>query len=631
MFFTATLALVTLVALAPVVRAYPENYLEVYPTGGCYAPLGTNVMGGSNSFTERNVDIQFVPALVGGQYTPCVDYTLTITGDSNLQRTLMGADGGIFRTPAPSSCGTNSCGAAKGGVQSCYPCDFAGYRTNAAGKRTTGWAMCGNVASNFEVGWRAPTTGTVIMGATRAQQYGGGTFSTEKTITSDGGGPGGDVCPGETAYPTPSPIAGPPPATGTYDANLCTDTAVWGIFDTDSFPANVKACWRVVDATTFEIAIEAPTGNWVALGISEQQTGMQNIDAYVFMSSMNAVQNRFAASKSTPALEDVGTDTYRVVANLASSPTDASRQVVIRRPRAASGNRIDLAAEAPTFYTLVATGTNSGQTMSIHSVKSFSASASNLAATGAVGSVDVLFSTSSKRAHGAMMIFAWVFLCPTAVVDARVAKGVLGPVWFKLHRLFQTLAVLLTIVGFILIKSDVTVDITDVSADATQLHSKIGTAVFVLSIFQMLLGYFRNIIAGHTKNSDHEAFPHGPYRYVFNYAHWITGAACTILGFLNVYSGIWLNCPNDPAAGSPCADGIGWIKTPVKKVYGGGVYFAIIVYVLFAVLQLLVKFQMVSDDGRLDIIGRHAFALVAAVTFSCAVTMTTIVGDSDEM
>ena len=58
---------------------------------------------------------------------------------------------------------------------------------------------------------------------------------------------------------------------------------------------------------------------------------------------------------------------------------------------------------------------------------------------------------------------------------------------------------LLTIVGFILIKSDVTVDITDVSADATQLHSKIGTAVFVLSIFQMLLGYFRNIIAGHTK------------------------------------------------------------------------------------------------------------------------------------
>ena len=150
------------------------------------------------------------------------------------------------------------------------------------------------------------------------------------------------------------------------------------------------------------------------------------LKAYVFMSSMNAVQNRFAASKSTPALEDVGTDTYRVVANLASSPTDASRQVVIRRPRAASGNRIDLAAEAPTFYTLVATGTNSGQTMSIHSVKSFSASASNLAATGAVGSVDVLFSTSSKRAHGAMMIFAWVFLCPTAVVDARVAKGVLG-------------------------------------------------------------------------------------------------------------------------------------------------------------------------------------------------------------
>ena len=39
------------------------------------------------------------------------------------------------------------------------------------GKRTTGWAMCGDVASNFEVGWRAPTTGTVIMGATRAQQY----------------------------------------------------------------------------------------------------------------------------------------------------------------------------------------------------------------------------------------------------------------------------------------------------------------------------------------------------------------------------------------------------------------------------------------------------------------------------
>ena len=253
-----------------------------------------------------------------------------------------------------------------------------------------------------------------------------------------------------------------------------------------------------------------------------------------------------------------------------------------------------------------------------------------MALTGEISANVAKFSSESKMAHGAIMVFAWIFLCPTAVFDARAAKGVLGPLWFQLHRAMQTIAVLLTVVGVIIIASDETVEITAESPSASQTHRTIGYAVLGFSLFQVLLGYGRNVISQHDAAHKDPEHPHGARRWLFNYAHWITGLLLVVLSLLNVFSGLWLGCPDENPS-SDCVDGIGWVKAPVKDFYYAGVIFAIFAYVCVASLQLLVKFDKIESKTLVDTVGRHLFALVTAMSLSAAITIITIIADSDHM
>ena len=135
------------------------------------------------------------------------------------------------------------------------------------------------------------------------------------------------------------------------------------------------------------------------------------------------------------------------------------------------------------------------------------------------------------------MILAWIFLCPTAIIDARAAKGVLTKGgWYKLHRNCQMLAVTLTIIGYVLITSDETVKIDEESSDTRRQHQLIGTVVTFLSIFEVCHGLLRNIISGAKKEGyDKEKHPHGPRRIIFNVLHILTGITLIFLAWSNVY------------------------------------------------------------------------------------------------
>ena len=93
---------------------------------------------------------------------------------------------------------------------------------------------------------------------------------------------------------------------------------------------------------------------------------------------------------------------------------------------------------------------------------------------------------------------------------------------------------------------------------------------------------------------------------------------------------LWLGCPDENPS-EDCVDGIGWVKAPVKDFYYAGVIFAIIAYVGIASLQLLKKYGVVESASLVDTVGRHLFALVTAMSLSAAITITTIVADSDHM
>eukprot|EP00729_Bicosta_minor_P023703 gene23703-12642_t len=90
-------------------------------------------------------------------------------------------------------------------------------------------------------------------------------------------------------------------------------------------------------------------------------------------------------------------------------------------------------------------------------------------------------------------------------------------VWFKTHKIIQPLAILVTIIGFIIIlASGVTLDGLPPKSAA---HAKMGLAVLALCIVQGLLGYFRDTISGKEDSDKGTSFTHGKNRNRFNAMH----------------------------------------------------------------------------------------------------------------
>ena len=206
--------------------------------------------------------------------------------------------------------------------------------------------------------------------------------------------PNAATAPPVTSNPTGAPTTPAPVSAGEYDADLCTATSEWGIYVTSA--PNTKLCWRVV-VDELEVALEAPTGNWAAFGLSNTQLGMVGLDAYFFLATGGAgtMENRNAVRTAMPTLDDT-TPTYRVIQSIAASPTDTSRQVVFRRPLAASSNGKRIAADGDVF-TLWATGPMSGGVPQYHTAKSYGDSTISLAAVGAVAVTVVKFATGLKQ------------------------------------------------------------------------------------------------------------------------------------------------------------------------------------------------------------------------------------------
>lgn len=613
--------------------AYPGNFLNEGTNIGCYAAVGGAYMGGVVDGSSI-IDIAFSPALgANNAFALGQNYTVTITNTGvGMSGRLLGADGGTFGTPT-SGCDGSSCGNSRSGTGGCYPCQYNGVRTTAAGVTATGWSTCGSNTGTFVVTWTAPSSGTanVNFGTSRAADYGTIYTKAIELVNPNGGGASPTLSP-TTSAPT-APTASRP-----YETDFCnTGTPAYSDYGAINVAGvNGKACWKLDSTTnTATVAIEAPNGQYTALGFSPTNSPkMSNLDIYAFTGDQVLVM--YAAGTGLPDRDTADESTYAAGIVIAAGAN--TKQVVFTRPLAPAGNRVSLEG-SPSYYVALAEGTGSGTSISFHSSAAYSQDTVALATAGTV-QAEAENNYPTFRLHGIFMILAWMFLCPTAVADARFAKGVLPgkqgetvfvyTSWFRLHQVFQCLAVLFTIIGYIVIKS-AELEIADnsptESGKQSFSHKQIGTAVVVLSIVQVALGFLRNIIGG--KHS--EAYPHGRNRYIFNYAHWAVGLALVILSLNNVFSGVGLFCVEN----CDDYDSQGWVKTPIKSVYGAGVYFAVIAYLLVAMLQLAVKFGGVGGyNGNIyevdivNVVGRHALALVAAMMLACAITMAIIVSDS---
>lgn len=133
------------------------------------------------------------------------------------------------------------------------------------------------------------------------------------------------------------------------------------------------------------------------------------------------------------------------------------------------------------------------------------------------------------KAHGIMMIFAWILFVPTAILLARYfkpsfpEKKLCGKaIWFSIHRAVMITVVVLTIIAFILILVYEKGKWVSQDNQREFAHSILGIITICFALIQPIMALFR-------------CHPDGEYRFVFNYAHRFVGLSALILSIITIF------------------------------------------------------------------------------------------------
>ncbi|KAK2553636.1 putative ferric-chelate reductase 1 [Acropora cervicornis] len=136
------------------------------------------------------------------------------------------------------------------------------------------------------------------------------------------------------------------------------------------------------------------------------------------------------------------------------------------------------------------------------------------------------------KAHGSLMVIAWIGFASVGIFMARYMKGafhekeLLGTkIWFTFHRSLLFLTVLFTLVSMVVIFYE-----GHWSAGAGA-HAYIGIVVFVLSVIQPFMALMR-------------PNPGAERRYIFDWAHRGVGLTCFFMAVMNVFLGIRVSGAN---------------------------------------------------------------------------------------
>jgi len=136
-------------------------------------------------------------------------------------------------------------------------------------------------------------------------------------------------------------------------------------------------------------------------------------------------------------------------------------------------------------------------------------------------------------AHGSLMIISWGLLLPTGVMSARWLKHRPNALWFKLHRIIQTVGLIIATTGWIIALA--TFDVFT-ARDSSYVHGALGMTVMVLGILQPINAFIRPHPGG-----DGEATP--LKRRIWEITHKFSGriaivlaAATILLGTTRIFS-----------------------------------------------------------------------------------------------
>lgn len=142
--------------------------------------------------------------------------------------------------------------------------------------------------------------------------------------------------------------------------------------------------------------------------------------------------------------------------------------------------------------------------------------------------------------HARAMTLAWGIIVPLAVLIARYLKVLPGQdwpraldsqVWWRIHWIGQSFALLLTLIGLGLIWG---------VAQGGSLHGRLGYTVLILTLAQITLGIFRGSKGGPTcTNVRGDHYDMTPWRVTFEWAHKLLGYALIMMGVTTILFGLW--------------------------------------------------------------------------------------------
>ncbi|XP_057178361.1 putative ferric-chelate reductase 1 isoform X2 [Triplophysa rosa] len=296
-----------------------------------------------------------------------------------------------------------------------------------------------------------------------------------------------------------------------------------------------------------KIEIVGPSNGYVAIGFSDDQA-MGNDAIYICgkdNSGLLQVQHAFSTGKKTPNILTLGnvSDIKTAMTNGVLNCSFTSRNPISTGSRAASVSE---------YFLMIAAGPSSQGNIQFHTNTYVTQSKVNLLKPAAVSAGEKY--PAIVKAHGALMLIAWMTTGSVGMLIARYlkavgkGKGCCGKdVWFLAHVTLMSLSIIATAIAFILVFS--------YARDWT------GGAHPVLGCLVMILTLIQPVVAALRCDPQHEK------RFVFNWAHSFIALAIKGLAVAAIFTGLALIGKSEDEE---------WML----KVMGGFVAWEALIYVL---------------------------------------------------
>nr|XP_046155407.1 putative ferric-chelate reductase 1 [Oncorhynchus gorbuscha] len=269
--------------------------------------------------------------------------------------------------------------------------------------------------------------------------------------------------------------------------------------------------------TAIQLEMTGPSDGYIAIGFSDDQR-MGNDDIYICgrdSGGLIQLQHAFSTGKKTPEILPLGnvSDVKSSVNNSIISCSFTTRNPISTQR---SGGSSSL------YYLMIVHGPSNNGIIGRHTGTFISDTKVDISSPQIV--------TSEKeppiiKAHGSLMLIAWMTTGSLGMIIARYLKGVAKgkhyfgkDVWFLVHVFLMTLTVAATIIAFILAFSEV-------GGWSGGVHPVLGCIVMILAFFQPIGAMFR-------------CGPHHHWRFLFNWSHALNAVAIKGLAVAAIFTGL---------------------------------------------------------------------------------------------